>query len=349
MKADLEARRKRILQIVINTYISSGNPVSSRTICAQYRLGLCPASVRNVMADLEEQGLIMHQHTSAGRIPTDKGYRFYVDKLIAYAGLSSEEQLALSKEYISRQIVFEEVIRKTSKVLSDFTHYAGVVSLPEIKRSKFKKIQFVILGAHKICVTLITNTGITKSSVVYFDFEIDKDKLKRIENFMNEQLENTLLTQVKTKLRKMMIEERDSFFHIMKQASDMIDMSSLMDEKMSFYLEGISNILSLPEFENSGSVRSIMKAIDEKMALSALIEEVFDDNAAAKVKVFIGKENQEDFMSDCAVVLTGYKVDDQIIGGLGIIGPRRMDYEKAIAAVQYVSGILNDILSRFSV
>lgn len=350
MKVDIEARREKILRIIINTYITTGDPVASRTICTKYRLSLCPASVRNVMADLEERGYITHLHTSAGRIPTDKGYRFYVDRLLKHAGLTQQEQSIISKEYINTQRVLERIIRMTSKVLSDFTSYAGVVSQPEIKKSRFKRIHFVLLGKEKICVTLVANTGITRSSIVCFDFKIDQDKLNRIENFMNAQLEDIPLPQIKTKLRRMMIQERNSFFHVLKQAIEFLDLSFLIDEKILFYLEGLSNILNFPEFEDTEIIRSLMKVIEEKMALSSLLQTVMEDEGRTdRVKVFIGEENPPSLLSDCAVVLKGYKVDDQVVGGLGIIGPKRMDYGKAIATVRYVSDILSDTLSRFSI
>jgi len=350
MKVDIEARREKILRIVINTYITSGNPVSSRTICSQYRLGLCTASIRNVLADLEELGLITHLHTSAGRVPTDKGYRFYVDRLLEHNGLTREEQGTISKEYLFRQLELEEVVRKTSRILSDFTRYTALVSHPELKRSRFKRIYFTVLDAQKICATLIANTGMTKSTVIQFDFKIDSDQLQRIENFMNTELENIPLTQLKPTLRRMMIEERNSFFHVLKQAIDLIDVSALVNENMRFYLEGISNILRFPEFEDSDIIRSLMHVLEEKMALSELVQDMLDQEPAAKnVRVFIGGESSSAFLNDCALVLGGYTVDNQIVGGLGIIGPKRMDYGKTIATVQYVSETLSNILSRFSI
>ena len=348
MRIDAEQRREKILRIIINNYITSGSPVSSRSICWKYKIGLCPASVRNVMADLEERGLITHLHTSAGRVPTDKGYRYYVDKLVQTAGLTPQEQSNISREYLAKQLVFEEVIRKTSKVLSDFTHYAGVVSQPEIKKTCFKRIQFTLLSLRKVCVTLITNTGITRTSVVNFDFKIDQEKIKKIQNFMNAQLENVPLINIKIKLRKMMIQERDSFFLILKQSMELIDSNSLIDEEMRFYLEGVSNFLNLPESDNSDMVCFLIKLLDEKVTLTSLIHEVMqEDGANRKIRVFIGKENPHNFMNNCAIVLGTYEIDNQIIGGLGIIGPKRMDYGKTIATVEYVSEMLSEALNQF--
>lgn len=348
MRLDVEQRREKILRIIINNYITSGLPVSSRSICKKYKVGLCPASIRNVMAELEDRGLITHLHTSAGRIPTDKGYRYYVDRLVQSAGLTPQEQSNISKEYLAKQLAFEEVVRKTSRVLSDFTHYAGVVSQPEIKKTCFKRIQFTMLNQKKVCMTLITNTGIARTSVVNFDLKIDKEKIEKIQNFMNSQLEDIPLVNVKTKLRKMMIQERNSFFHILKQSMDMIDSSSIIDEKMHFSMEGLSNFLNLPEFDNSDMVRSLLKLLDEKVALTSLVREVMqDDGANRKIRVFIGKENPHNFMDNCTIVLGTYEIDNQIIGGLGIIGPKRMDYGKAIATVEYVSELLSDALNKF--
>lgn len=347
---DIETRRKKVLGLLINTYIKSGEPVSSRAIWTQYSLGLCSASIRNVMADLEEIGLITHLHTSAGRIPTDKGYRYYVDKLLEHIGLTPQEEIGINKEYIARQLALEELIGKTSKVLSDFTHYAGVVSLPIMKRSFLKRIQFTLLGQKKICVILITNAGVVRSSVLQLDSDIDATRLERIEKFLNSQLEATPLSQVKSKLRRMMIQERHTFFFILKQAVELIDLSLLVDEKINLFFEGLSNILEFPEFKNSEKAYSFIKALDEKKTLMELIQEVIDEDLDEnKVKVLIGQENPRGFMNEFSVVLGDYKIDNQIVGALGVIGPKRMNYGKVIATVRYVSKVLSEMLTQFSI
>ena len=350
MKVDVEKRREKILRIVINNYISNGNPVSSRTICNQYNIGLCPASVRNVLADLEEQGLITHTHTSAGRIPTDKGYRYYVDNLLKYSGLTPAEQVMISKEYLSRHIDQEDVMRNTSKLLSTLTSYAAVVSHPEINRTTFKHIQFTLLDPKKVCVTLIANTGMVKSSVVRFEVKVDKEKLQRIQNLMNSQLEDIPLAHIKMKLRKLMIQEKNAFFQILQQAIDIVDLSSIIDDNMRFYLEGISKVLDFPEFSDSESARSLIKALDEKMTLSDMVHDlIIQAPGLNRPSVFIGQENPDVFGKNCSVVISSYKIDNQTVGGLGIIGPKRMDYGKAIAIVQYVSDMLSEELNRFSI
>ncbi len=350
MRVNVESRKNRILKVIINTYLNSGVPVSSRTICTKSRLGLCSASIRNIMADLEERGYITHLHTSAGRIPTDKGYRFYVDELLENIGLTPQEKIDINKEYIFRQIAIEEIIRKTSKVLSDFTHYTSLVSQPVIRKSCFKHIQFVLLGKNKVCITLVATTGITKSSVLSLDNEIGQERLNRIENIMNSQLENIPLVQLKTKLRRMMIQEKDSLFYVLKEANELMDLSALVDENMRLYFEGIGNILDLPEFEDSEMMRSFVKIFDERKILTEMVKDIiygeFDQN---KVKVLIGVENSNAFLNGCTIVLSSYGVNQQSVGGLGIIGPKRMDYAKVIATVKHVSARLNETLARFSI
>ena len=225
MTIDIQSRRNRILRTVINTYVSSGVPVSSRAVCSHSRMGLCPASIRNVMADLEDLGLLTHLHTSAGRVPTDEGYRFFVDNILKPMGLTSQEQVEINDEILAKHLVLEEVIAKASKILSEFTQYAAVVSQPVIKRTYFKRIQFTILNNRRICVTLVANTGATKSSIVTVDSDVDRDTLGRIENVMNAQLENVPLNKLKTKLRRMMIQERHSFYYVLQQAAELIDLS----------------------------------------------------------------------------------------------------------------------------
>ncbi len=350
MKVDVEQRRDTILRIVINNYISTGSPVSSRTICNKYKVGLCPASVRNVLADLEEQGFITHLHTSAGRIPTDKGYRYYVDKLVKYSGITPQEQVQINKEYLSKHFAQEQLMRNTSKLLSKITSCAALVSHPEIKRTAFKHIQFTLLDPEKVCVTLIANTGMVKSSVVRFDVKIDKEKLQKIQNLMNAQLEDIPLSHIKMKLRRMMIQEKNSFFQILQQAINIVDLSSIIDDDMLFYLEGISNVLNFPEFDDSESARSLIRALDEKITLSDMVQDLITQvPIQSRPRVFIGQENPDALGKNCSIIMSSYKVDDKTVGGLGIIGPKRMDYGKAIGIVQYVSDMLSDELNRFSI
>ncbi|MBU2063189.1 MAG: heat-inducible transcriptional repressor HrcA [Candidatus Omnitrophica bacterium] len=346
MTVDIEIRREKILRILVNNYITTGVPVSSRTICSQHSISLCPASVRNVMADLEERGLITHLHTSAGRVPTDKGYRYYVDKLVGEMGLTRQEQLDISKELFSKQLILEDIIRKTSRILSDFTHYASIVTNPAVRKSYFKHIQFVHLADKKVFVTLIANTGISKSAVVTLDFKIDAEGLKRIENLMNTHLENVPLSQIKTKLRRMMIQEKNSLFYVLKQALEFLDLIALIEDKTNLYFEGLSNMLSFPEFEDLKIMRSFMRDLDKKGVLMELIQELLEEETdMGKVKIFIGSENPQSTMNPCSVILGCYKIDNHTIGGLGVIGPKRMQYGKTIATVKYVADILGEILT----
>jgi len=350
MSFNMNERREKILRLIIDHYIDSGVPVSSRAMCSQYRLDLCPASVRNVMADLEELGLITHLHTSAGRVPTDKGYRFYVDRLLASIGLTHQEQDEINQEFLARQLALEEVMRKTSRVLSTVTHYAAVVSLPEVKRSAFKRIQFMPLGSRHFCVTLITNTGATKSAVIHFDLDIDIDMLQRIENFMNSQLADTPLHQLKTKLRRMMIQERHSFFYLLQQAIDLIDLTALIDEHTSLYFEGIGNMLCLPEFANGPAVLDFVRTLDDRDSFGKFLDElVNEDEEPQRVRVVIGGERNQSVLRQCALVVSDYRVHDRAVGALGIIGPKRMNYGRAIATVRYMSDLLSRTLSQFSV
>jgi len=350
VKIDVAQRRDTILKIVIDYYISTGSPVSSRTICTKYKIRLCPASVRNVLADLEEQGFITHLHTSAGRIPTDKGYRYYVDKLIKYSGITPQEHVQINKEYLSKHLAQEQIMRNTSKLLSNLTSYAAVVSHPEIRRTTFKHIQFTLLDPKKVCVTLIANTGMVKNSVVRFEIEIDKGKLQKIQNLMNSKLEDTPLSHIKMKLREMMIQEKNAFFQILQQAINIVDLSSIIDDDMRFYLEGISKVLDFPEFKDSETARSLIKALDEKITLSDMVHDLITQVPIQRSpRVFIGQENADAWGENCSIIMSSYEVDDKTVGGIGLIGPKRMDYGKAIAVVQYVSDMLSEELNRFSI
>ncbi len=346
MRVNMEARREKILQLVINAYVTTGRPVGSRVICNRYKLDLCPASVRNVMSDLEEQGFITHTHTSAGRVPTDKGYRFYVDKLLHSAGLTGQEQNFLNGEF-NRYRALEEIIGKTSRVLSDFTCYTGLISQPEMKKSRFKRVQLGRIKPDCICVTLVTECGLTKSSVVNLKSSIDDNRLMQIENFLNSELEGMDMLHLRSRLRELMIQERNSFFYNLEQALELIDRSAVLEELPRFYFEGLSNILNLPEFRNSQTLLSLVRTLERESDLNTLVKELVD-HEDERVRVLIGGEGGHEFMKDYAMVLSCYSVDNCTLGVLGIIGPKRMDYGRAIATVRYVSTLLNRILTELS-
>ncbi|MCM8813206.1 MAG: heat-inducible transcriptional repressor HrcA [Candidatus Omnitrophica bacterium] len=344
----MQERRDTVLRLLIQTYLETGAPVSSRTMCSQFPLGLCSASIRNVMADLEELGYITHLHTSAGRVPTDKGYRFYVDRLVPRTVLTPDEQQKINRELMEKQVVLEDVIRNTSRILSDFTHYAAVVAFPDLQQSGFKSIQLAWLEERKICLTFVSTSGFTKSQVISLETPIDREWMLRIENFLNEQLENVPLTQARSKLRRLMIEERNSFFYVMKQAVELLELSALNEQDVNIYLEGIGNIIKYSEFENAEMLRSLLRVVEEKKKLADFMQGVIAQPAEHSIRVFIGEENPYEDLSNYSLIVGTYRIDDQSSGVLGIIGPKRLEYGRAIATVEYVTQILGQTISRFN-
>ena len=338
---DTEDRRKNILCSIVDFYIETAAPVGSRTISQRFRRTISPATIRNVMSDLEEMALITHPHTSAGRVPTDKGYRFYVDCLLDPEHLTKEEQSVISKMLNKKCEDFEELMHNASKALSMITNVAGIVLTPRLRRSIFKHIEFVPIDSSRVLVVLITTSGIVKSSIMTLKEEISKIDLARMSEFLNEELEGMFLGEIKDYFTRRLLEQRGSFYNFLKKAVVILSMPNLLKMEDRMYFEGTTSLMAYPEFEDISKARLFLKIFEEQKDILDLFNEDMERDG---VKVHIGKENSSKYIQNCSVITCNYKIGDRTIGALGAIGPTRMEYGKIMSAVKYMSEILGKVL-----
>ncbi|MEW6189176.1 MAG: heat-inducible transcriptional repressor HrcA [Actinomycetota bacterium] len=349
----LNSRKKLILYAVVHNYILTAEPVSSRRLVEQYQLGVSPATVRNELAELEEMGYLWQPHTSAGRIPTDRGYRYYVDSLMGSEGLSPAEKRSIHLFYTRLSKEMEDLMRETSQLLSKLTNYVAVVFGPALRESSLKHLDLISLCPHSVLMVLITDTGCVAKRVLEMDRSINQGKLSRVERVLNRKLASLNLYEISQKRRE--------FGDILPQQSGLVQgiidkiLDCLMqEEKERIYLGGTANILRQPEFESLERIQSLLKTLERGYILLQLLGEALEacppspssgsDRRASKVIVRIGSENEAVEMQDYSLVATSYHAGGQTLGTLGILGPTRMNYPRAISAVGCIARNLSRVL-----
>ncbi len=338
---DIEERRKKILCVIVDSYIESAVPIGSRAISQRFRWTVSPATIRNVMSDLEEMNLITHPHTSAGRVPTDKGYRFYVDCLLEPKHLTKEEEAIIAKSLNKKCEDFESLMRTSSRTLSMITNVAGVVLTPRLKRSVFKRIEFIPIDSSRTLAVLITTSGIVKNSMLELQEKTTKAELFRISEFLNQELNGMFLGDIENYLTRRLLERRDSFYAFLKKAIEMLSSPNLLRIEDRMYFEGATSLMSYPEFKDISKARLFLKLFEEKKDILDLFNE---DMETEGIKIHIGKENACKSIQEYTVVTCNYKIRQRTIGILGAIGPTRMEYGKVISCVNYLSEILGKVL-----
>ncbi|MEK7868083.1 MAG: heat-inducible transcriptional repressor HrcA [Candidatus Omnitrophota bacterium] len=336
-KVDTESRQKSILNAIVESYVDSATPVGSRAIAQRFRNTISPATIRNVMADLEEKGLIMHPHTSAGRVPTDKGYRFYVDSLLELKHLTKEEEATVNKLMHQSTSDMEYVMQNTSRAISLVTNVAGIVLMPRLKSSIFKHIELFNIDDSRIMAVIVTTSGFIKNSIMDFEEHLTGQELARITEFLNSELEGVSLGEIKSYLTRKLLEERDSFYTFLKRAADILSVPGLFRADDHLYFDGAACIMSHPEFTDIKKARLFLRACEDKKGLLNLLNQ---DMELEGVKIHIGKENFYNEIQDLSIVTCNYKVNDMVVGAIAAIGPTRMEYGRIISVLKYISSEL---------
>lgn len=339
MKLLLDERKKQILYAVVHNYILTAEPVSSRAIAEKYQLKVSPATVRHEMGTLEKMGYLKQPYTSAGRVPTDLGYRFYVDRL-ADVELNPIEQVTISRLFatISREI--EDLMKETSVLLSRMTSYTGIVFAPLLKRSTFKHLDLVPLCPSTILMVLITDTGCVEKELIELKEEISDEEPSKVESDLNRSLSKLNIDQIKIKKKKMLKEvtlSKGLLKEVFERIIDLMD----REENERIFLGGTSHILQQPEFEDVEKVQGLLEALEQRYVLLYLLKDAFSQS---QVFVRIGSENQQSEMRDCSIVTARYRFAGKDLGTIGILGPTRMDYARVISMVKYFAQSLSEVL-----
>jgi heat-inducible transcriptional repressor len=332
----LSDRKVKILEAIINDYIQTAEPIGSRTIAKKYGLGISSATIRNEMSDLEDMGLIIQPHASAGRIPSDKGYRLYVDRLMRRRELTDDETQFLRQTIANNINQIDYMMQETARAIALLTNYAIVVSEPSMKKTRIRHIQFVPVDERSFVMVLVTDSKVIKNHVIYMDKSPNPEALMRLSNLVNENLRDFSLedfdNETASRLAALAGENEEVVLTIMKAAVDIIQ----SEDDVQIYTSGITNILSFPEFSDVEKAKAMFQALEEKELLITLMGR----NNSEKIQVVIGAENKLALLEDCSVIKADYNVGGQNFGSIGIIGPKRMDYSQAVSVL---SGILTHI------
>ncbi|MFA7228025.1 MAG: heat-inducible transcriptional repressor HrcA [Melioribacteraceae bacterium] len=341
----LKEREKAILRFVIHQFILTANPVGSRNISKKYDIGLSPASIRNIMSDLEDTGFLNHPHTSAGRVPTDKGYRFYVDSLMDPPKLDQSAKNIIDANLSSAPNQTEELLKITSSILSDLTNQLAMVTYPKFEQAILQKIQIVQLSSTRILVVVSVISGLVKTITLEIDAEVIEEQIASVQQLLNERLTGLRFSEIRNSIEERVKDfNSENYRPIIRVFLDSVDkiFTDISSEKA--IISGTKNILMQPEFEDVNNFQSVIELIENK----DIIIHILDGKKLpleTDVSITIGQEIQDEKLSDYSMISKEYKIGD-LHGTLGIMGPKRMDYSKIVAAVVYIAEQLTQELTK---
>jgi heat-inducible transcriptional repressor len=341
----LNERTQSILMAVIRSFIQTAEPVGSRTISKRFDFGLSPATIRNVMSDLEDLGFLEQPHTSAGRVPTDKGYRFYVNHLRGREELSPEESARIVQRYTPYRGEIDEVMAETSRLLSEISRYAGLV-LQKFSTTVFKRIEFVRTRPRQVLGIFIMESGLVHNKLIVLDEDMTQDELHKISNYLNEEFSGHPLHTIRQRVLERMTEEKAQYDTLLQQAMKVGEkvFDDMTESDSNIYVGGTANIIDQPEFSaNVGRMKELFKAFEEKNRLISILDRCL---AESGINVIIGSETPFQNVHECSFVTHTYSSGDRTIGVLGVVGPKRMAYPRVMALVDYTANLVSNILTR---
>lgn len=339
----LNDRKIKILQAIINDYIETAEPVGSRTIAKKYSLGISSATIRNEMSDLEEMGFIMQPHASSGRIPSDLGYRLYVDHLMKKRELSLEEQGYL-QSVISRDISqIDYLMEETARVISSLTKYTSFISEPVGQRARIKQVRLLPLDTVSVLLVIVTEDNFMKNHVIKLNIVPNEGKIFEIGMYLNRAFQGCALQQIDREVIARLQFELGEYSDLLRPILRALQVTMDAAEKVQLHMSGARNILAFPEFSDISKAKSLFQTLEEKDVLVTLLEETKSND----LQILIGSENTVQSMKDCSVITATYKLSDDTRGTIGIVGPTRMDYSQVISVlngmVQNIEKVLRNL------
>ncbi|WP_373017893.1 heat-inducible transcriptional repressor HrcA [Thiomicrorhabdus sp.] len=340
----LNDRSQLLFKNLMGLYLNEGKPVGSTTLAKLPEIGLSSATVRNVLSDLENMGLIQSPHTSAGRIPTEMGYRFFVDSMVTYQPLS-KKNIATIQRQLSPAFSQDELLAHASKVLSGMTGMTSMVLMPNKEREILKHIDFVSLGGNRVLVVLLFNDQDVQNRIIELEEAASPSELQQTANFLNEQFVGKNLAEAKALLVERMQTIRQSMNRLMLSVVEATDsvLTQQLDQKLPYLVSGKTNLLNYQELADSEKLRALFDSFEKHSDMLNLL----DKSLKAKgVQVFIGNECGNEIYRGCSIVTTPYEVDGEVLGVLGVVGPSRMHYEKVVPEVDVTAKILSSLLKK---
>ena len=335
----LDNRKKKILQAIVEEYIETAEPVSSKAIVENYNLNYSSATIRNDMAELEKMGLLDKPHTSAGRVPSAQGYRFYVDELVNYNDISVEEIKYIQSQLQTKVNQIEDLTKITTSTLSEITHYTSVGVGPKAGNQDIKEIKFVLLGNRLLMAVILTDSGLIKETIIKFDEDITQDQVDTLTYLFNNKLKGRPLTQIDKPLEEYIFSEMSNILKVIKPVMEQIN--KVINEDVPVYMEGANRTFELPEFKSLNVAKNFVNILDTDKA-KQMLDILNDEQNQDEINVYIGNENVDKALKDFSVITFKHKEKGRDLGTIAIIGPTRMDYSKVISAMKYISKNLNE-------
>ena len=332
----LDERKKKVLQAIVEEYINTAEPVSSNALISKYGLECSSATIRNEMADLEKKGLLDKMHTSSGRVPSAKGYRYYVDELLKDDNISLEEVKYISDKLETKVNEIEDLTKITASTISEITHYTTVTIGPKTDEQIIKEIKFVLLGSRMILAVIMTDTGMVKETIIKFDEDVTEKQVETINYMFNNKLKGKPIETINKPLEDYLYNEMKGMVGVIKPIITQI--KRVLFEENEIHLQGARKELDLPEFNSLQVAKNFMNILDEK----ELIADMLNSGFAEDINVYIGGEDEKEQLKDFSVVTFKHKIGNKDMGTIGIIGPKRMDYSKVISVMKYISKKLNE-------
>lgn len=340
----LNERETAILSAIVYEYITSGKPVGSRSFVQKYSFSISPATMRNTMYDLEKLGYLQQPHTSAGRLPTDKGYRYYVDSLLDTYEVVMNERVKVREELIKKEMQLDKIFFSLTRTISLVSKYAGIVLTPRPDFTVVKHIEMVLLDNNEVMVILVTRNGIVINKRVTISTNITQDELYKYSKYLTSELCGYSMFEIKNEifdnLRKESQNSTDS-----AMALDIAQLALTDNEEPELYIDGVENLLHIPEMVEENRLRSLLHLIEEKNMLRTIMEKTMERDG---VRTLIGMEITDADVSGCSIVSSSYKIGNKRVGVVGVIGPTRMDYEKVMPLVDYTGKVFSEFLTKMS-
>ena len=331
----LDERKKRVLQAIVEEYIKTAEPVSSNAIMNLEGLEYSSATIRNEMAELEKLGYIEKTHISSGRVPSEKGYRFYVDELLEDDKITVDEIEYISNKLETKVNELEDLTQIASSTISEVTHYTTVSIGPNTDVQKIENIKFVLLHPRMMMAVILTDNGLVKETIIKFDEDITENQVNTLNYMFNNKLKGEPITKIDKPLEKYLVDEMRYSVNLIKP---IIEQMKKVVEEERVHLEGAKQLFELPEFNSLEVAKNFVNIIDEK----ELMADMLNNGYAKDINVYIGEENEKEELKDFSIVTFKHRIGNKDLGTIGIIGPKRMDYSKVISVMKYISKKLNN-------
>ena len=342
MLDELDQRKQRVLKAVIDDYIESAEPVGSRTLARKYNLGVSPATIRNEMADLEMLGYLEHLHTSSGRVPSSKGYRFYVDGLIPPKPVSDEEKALIDRWYKGRVQRIEEVFQETARIISQVTRNVSLVLAPQMTQAHFHCLQFLPLDDRRVITVLMTDAGFIENKILAMPDGASFEDFQRMAAVINKNLAgHTLRTIEHHSMAEIKDEIQDQ--QLYEAALGIIHRALDSSKRERLYLGGTTQMLAQPEFHDVEKVKDTLLMLEEEELMTDILHAHMGDGLG----VIIGQENEDSHFKDSSLITATYHLDGELLGTIAVLGPTRMEYAKAMSLLEYMNTNLTDVIKRF--